>query len=228
MRTSILTALICVALLALPAITEAKIATARTTVVEVYAPGSAKGMQFGAIAIRWSKDDDPRGVLIVKLTDATRITAPSKEDRVTIKLTELKPGTPVVMMIFGNRVGDTSWKTSAIHVIDPEQDPDATIRKAIGIGATFIGQVLKAGPPDEQRKNDTARLEVKKDSERFVFNVNSTTEIVSQSSAGKQRPVRFSEVKTGDEVVVTHFGPRGKSDPPQALAIRIIILERGK
>ena len=69
---------------------------------------------------------------------------------------------------------------------------------------------------------------MKKGTEVLVLNVTSATEIVKQFADGKQQPAAFSDLKTGAEVVVMHAGEREKSDPPQALARRIIILGAAK
>jgi hypothetical protein len=226
MRSIVATFSLAAMILTTPQPVLGKIATLRTAILEVHAPGTEKGEKFGAVTLSWGPEGAKPEVRIVKLTGYTEMTALGKDGRAPIGLKDLKPGMTVVTEMSASRIGDTSWKLDALHVLDTAKPPDPALIKLLSsLRTSFIGSVAKAGPPAAERKEQVGQVELKRGQDVFIFYITKDTEIVRQGADGKQQPASFDELKGKREVAVIYPGPLATGNPPEAPATRVIILD---
>jgi hypothetical protein len=226
MRTSALVVGLMALLLVVPQESRGKIATGRTSIVAVHAPGTAKGMKFGAVTLAWVSGGARPEVITARVMQFTKLTAPGKGGRVSINVKDLKPGLTVAITVSANRIGDTSWMLNSLHVLDLSQPPDPALLKLLGASvASFIGRVARVGKPPAEPPGYVGQIELKRGKDTFTFHVARDTEIVRQAADGKQRPITFGDLKVGSEVVAMYAGPLATGKPPQAPAARVILLD---
>jgi hypothetical protein len=166
---------------------------------------------------------------MVRLRDNTKLTAPGKAGRGPILFKDLKPGMTMVTEMSANRVGDTSWKLDALHVLDPQKPADTALVKLLGSGpGGFVGTVSDVRRPLSNRKGDLGSLVVKRGKDTLTFHVAGDTEIVRQTAEGKQSTAKFSDLRNGCEVAVSYPAALVTGSPPEVPATRVILLREPK
>jgi hypothetical protein len=207
----------------------ANISTVRTRIAEIHVPGSEKGGKFGALTLAWGNEGAKPELRTVLLTEHSKLTAPGKEGRAPAGLKDLKVDMTVVAEMSANRLGDTSWKLDALHVLDTTKPADPALVKLLGSGrGGFVGKVGEVAEPAPDRKGDLGRIVVRRDKEAITFHVTKDTEILRQSGDGKQSTAKFTDLKGGCGVVVSYPAPLVTGDPPNVPATRVILLGEAK
>src|SRR5262245_26525361 len=131
MRTISGVSVIAALVLSAPGPALGKIALNRAIIVEVHAPGSAKGMTHGAVTLtRFYPGAKGKEVLTTPLTSATQLTRLADREREPITLKDLKPGMVAVIEIFGDRLpGKEDWQLGMLHVLGSAEDADPALAK---------------------------------------------------------------------------------------------------
>jgi hypothetical protein len=199
----------------------AKVAIGRQIIVEVHAPGTAKGMKHGAVTFAW-QIGKKKQVITALLTAHTELTRPGDKEREKIALKDLKPGMVAVMEIYGNRGEDDDWYIGMIHVLGQAEDADPELAKVLApFHLHFPATVSKVGPAE--RKGDLGQVEVLWGKSPHILRITKGTQIVWQANDGKRTPATLDDVKTGADVWVRYLQPLAAGDPPVAPAMMIIL-----
>ena len=202
-------------ILTMPQAVSGEIATVQTRITAVHGPGSAEGMQFGALTLSWEIVQGAKPeVVIARWAKSTKATMPGKTGRTKIGIKDLKPGMTVAVEM-SSAQGGLDWMLISIHVFDPTRPLDPLLIKALGLSiAAFNGSVARFGPPAAGRKGDLGQLEVRNGQAVFVFHIDKGTVIVLQTADGQQKPAKIGDLKAGCSVVATYPNPAPLAPPP--------------
>jgi hypothetical protein len=165
----------------------------------------------------------------VMVVEYTKMTTLSGDGRRPIGIKDFKPGMTVVTDMSANRVGDTSWKLNALHVVDPSKLADPALVKLVPSGpGGFVGVVMKINPGDATRKGDLGSLVVKRGADTLTLHISPETVLLRQAADGSQTPVSFSQMKVGCEVAASYPAALTTGRPPQAPATRVILVREAR
>jgi hypothetical protein len=220
-----------IVMLAAPRAAIAKIAINTAIIVEVHAPGTAKGMEHGAVTLtRLYSGVKTKETITTPLIKHTELTRLADKEREKIGLKDLKPGMVAVVEIYGDRKDKAPWQLGMLHVLGSAEDADPALAKILSpFDVSFSATVTKVGPPLAERKGDLGQVEAMWGKTPYVFRVTKRTEIVWQATDGKLTPATLDDVKTVTDDVRIHFlSPLATGDPAVAPATRIILDARSK
>ena len=230
---------VAISALAMPATVQAKIALNRAIVLEVHAPGAAKGMKHGAVTLMRLIANDKKGETITAvLTERTVFTRLNEKEREKIALKDLKPGMVAIIYISGDRGKDPKneiaegWNLQSLHVLGSSQDADPALVKILGdINQTTYIRVKKVGPPLADYKEDVGSVEVVLANQPFILRVTKRTEIVWQAVDAKRTPATLEDLKNIDpdiDVGICYTAVLAFGEPPVAPVTLIMLNPRAK
>jgi hypothetical protein len=214
--------------LVLPDVALGKIAITRAIIVEVHAPGSAKGMKHGAVTLT-RMIGNKKDTFVSPLNEYTELTGAGEKGREKTTLKDLKPGMVAVVEIYGDRIPGEQWQLGMLHVLGSAEDADPELAKILApFEVNFPATVTRVGPPSAARKGDLGQVEALWGKLPYIFRVTKRTEILWQAPDGKFTPAMLDDVKIAEYVWIRYLAPLAAGEPPVVPATRIILDARYK